>query len=131
MLKLYQKIFEEFREVKGRGRIAVFGSVVRGESRFDSDIDVAVITNDENFLSKVEEIADKILFKYRKVVSITRLSEKEFENSIEPIVKEIREGIMIHEGSWGKKISGEEIKSSEERLEAAELLSKIRKLLTQ
>ena len=99
MLKLYQKIFEEFREVKGRGRIVVFGSVVRGGSRFDSDIDVAVITNDENFLSKVEEVADKILFKYGKVVSIIRFSEKEFENSIEPIVKEIRRGIIIYGGS--------------------------------
>jgi predicted nucleotidyltransferase len=99
MLKLYQKIFEEFRKVKGNGKIIAFGSVVKGKSRFDSDIDIAVITSDKKFLSKVEEISDKILFKYGKVVSIIKFSEKEFETGKEPIIKEIKKGMIIYGGS--------------------------------
>jgi predicted nucleotidyltransferase len=99
MLKLYQRIFEEFRKVKGKGKIIVFGSVVKGKSKFDSDIDIAVITDDKKFLSKVEKLSDEILFKYGKVVSLIKFSEKEFETGKEPIIKEIKKGMIIYGGS--------------------------------
>lgn len=89
----------EFKSLRGKGRLVLFGSIVRGRSRFDSDIDIAAITDDKKFLIRAEKIADKILFKYGKVVSLIRFSEKEFESETEPIVKEIKKGVVIYGGS--------------------------------
>lgn len=99
MLKIYQNIFQEFKGLKGSGKLVLFGSIIRGRSRFDSDIDIAAISNDKKFLSGVERIADKVLFKYGKIVSIIKFSEKEFELNMEPIIKEIKKGVVIYGGS--------------------------------
>lgn len=98
MLKIYQNILQEFKSLKGNGKLVLFGSIVRGRSRFDSDIDIAAVTDDKEFLTKVERIADRILFKYGNVVSVIKFSEKEFESDREPIIKEIKRGIVIHGG---------------------------------
>ena len=99
MLKIYQNILQEFKNLKGNGKLVLFGSIVKGKSRFDSDIDIAAITDDKKFLVETERIADKILFKYGKVISIIKFSEAEFESNKESIIKEIKKGIVIYEGS--------------------------------
>ncbi|MEM3786571.1 MAG: nucleotidyltransferase domain-containing protein [Nitrososphaeria archaeon] len=91
---------EEFKNLKGSGKLILFGSVVENKSRFDSDIDIAVVSDDTDFLAKVEEIADEILFKYNKVVTLIKFSQREFESGLEPIIKEIKKrGITIYEGN--------------------------------
>ncbi|MEM0053855.1 MAG: nucleotidyltransferase domain-containing protein [Nitrososphaeria archaeon] len=100
MIRKYQKMVEEFKNLKGSGKLILFGSVVENKSRFDSDIDIAVVSDDTDFLAKVEEIADEILFKYNKVVTLIKFSQREFESGLEPIIKEIKKrGITIYEGN--------------------------------
>ena len=99
MFKVYEDILEEFEGVKGKGRLILFGSVAKGRSRFDSDIDIAIITDEKKFITRAERIADKILFKHGKVVSLIRFSNDEFNLNKEPIIKEIRKGVVIYGGS--------------------------------
>ncbi len=99
MIKKYIKILDEFRAISGDGKLILFGSVLKGNSRFDSDIDIAIISNDRDFISKVEEVADRILFKYGKVVSLVRFSKEEFKEKKEPIIREIEKGLVFYEGS--------------------------------
>lgn len=96
MLKIYKKIAEEFKTLNGNGKLILFGSVARGKSRFESDIDIAAITTDKKFLQSVKKVADRVLFKYGKVISIIKFTPEEFEKEYEPIIKEIKKGVVIY-----------------------------------
>ncbi len=60
------------------------------DSRVDSDIDIAIVTDKKEVREVAESIADEILFKFGKVVSIVYFSEKEFEEGKEPLIKVIK-----------------------------------------
>lgn len=96
-MRLYERIFKEFGKLKNKGKLILYGSVAEGKSRFDSDIDIAAISNNKKFFEEVENIADKILFKYGKVVSIIKFSFEEFNRNEEPIIKKIKKGKIIYE----------------------------------
>ncbi|MBU5537235.1 MAG: nucleotidyltransferase domain-containing protein [Candidatus Aenigmatarchaeota archaeon] len=46
MLKLYKKILGEFSSLGKNSKIILFGSIAKGNYRLDSDIDLAIITDD-------------------------------------------------------------------------------------
>ncbi len=95
---MFENVINEFRRAKGRGKIILFGSFGRGRPTFGSDIDIAVISDDERLIESSKRIADNILLDYGRVVSILRFGTKEFSRSREPIVKEIRKGRVLYEG---------------------------------
>ena len=95
---MFENILKEFRKIKGNGRIVLFGSLSRGKARFDSDIDIAVISDEKNFIKKAEDIADMILLDYGKVVSLVKFGEKEFLERKEPLIREIKKGRVLYEG---------------------------------
>jgi len=97
MLEKHRKILEKFKDLDAK--VIVFGSVARGDSRIDSDIDIAIVTDKKEVKEIAESLADDILFKFNKVVSITYFSEKEFEKEKDPLIKVIKkEGVVINDG---------------------------------
>ena len=95
---MFERILDEFRRMKGNGKIILFGSLNKGVAQFDSDIDIAVISDDKNFIKKSESLADNILFDYGKVVSLIKFRRAEFNKGKEPIIKEIKRGSVLYEG---------------------------------
>ncbi|MEM5797332.1 MAG: nucleotidyltransferase domain-containing protein [Candidatus Aenigmatarchaeota archaeon] len=101
MLKLYKKILGEFSSLGKNSKIILFGSIAKGNYRLDSDIDLAIITDDARIKKKSSEIADKILVKYGKVVSLKYFTPKEFSEKKKqknPFIMEILKGRVIYGG---------------------------------
>lgn len=96
---MFENILKEFEHVKGKGKIILFGSFTQGNPRFDSDIDIAVISDDKGFIRKVEGLANRILFEYGRVVSLVKFGRDEFSREKEPIIKEIKKGRVLYEGN--------------------------------
>jgi len=95
MLKFQREILKEFEPLKKKKiKIILFGSVAKGNYKLDSDIDLAIISDKEEIKKEAEEIADKILFKYGKVVSLKFLSKSEL-NKKTPFIKEVLKGKVI------------------------------------
>jgi predicted nucleotidyltransferase len=81
--------------------LILFGSYARGDFNEESDIDFALLLND-NEISAAKEIINTahliapINIKYNSVISILPISENRFQNSSLPIYQNIRrEGIQI------------------------------------
>ena len=98
MLKFHKKILKEFEPVGKKAKIILFGSLARGNYRLDSDIDLAIITKDKKLTKLASSIADKILAEYGKVVSLKFIEDKDFEEEGNPLVEEIKKGIVIYDG---------------------------------
>lgn len=92
MLRFHKEILDEFKRLKAK--VIVYGSVVRGDYRLDSDIDIAVVTEDEKVKKLAERIADEIYFKRGKLVTLKFLSEEDFKKS-SPLIEEIKSGKVI------------------------------------
>ena len=61
--------------------IILFGSVVRGEAREDSDIDILIVTKEEDFRLRhiLIGIASDILLETEENISVKALSKNDFE----------------------------------------------------
>jgi predicted nucleotidyltransferase len=98
MLKVHREILKEFKPLKAK--VILFGSVARGDYDYDSDIDIAIISK-RKIKERAEKIADKVLLKYGKVVSLKFFDEDEFYKKVEekdPFVMEILKGKVIYNG---------------------------------
>ena len=85
--KRYQKALDEFlrRVLEGYGdmieRIILFGSVARGEAREESDIDILIVTKEEDFRLRraLVGIAFDILLETGEDISVKALAKADFE----------------------------------------------------
>lgn len=99
MLKFHRNILKEFELVGKRAKVILFGSLVRGNYRLDSDIDLAIITDDKSLMKISSSIADRILVKYGKAVSLKFIKEEDFaKREKDPFIEEIRKGKVIYNG---------------------------------
>jgi len=99
MLKFHKDILKEFEPVGKRAKIILFGSVARGDYGLDSDIDLAIITDEEDLKKVSSSIADRILVKYGKVVSLKFVREEDFvKKKNDPFIEEVKKGKMIYHG---------------------------------
>jgi len=98
MLKYHKEILKEFEPVGKHAKIILFGSLAKGNYRLDSDIDLAIITEDKDLMELASSIADRILTKYGKLVSLKFISEKELNEGKTPFMNEIKRGVVIYEG---------------------------------
>lgn len=98
MLRFHKEIVKEFEPIGKKAKIILFGSVASGTYRFDSDIDLAIISDDKKIKQHAEKIADKVLVKYGKVVSLKFISPKSM-NTKDPFIKEILKGKVVYDGS--------------------------------
>lgn len=98
MLRFHLNILKEFEPVGKHAKITLFGSLVRGDYRLDSDIDLAIITRDKNLMKLSSSIADRILVEYGKLVSLKFIDEKNIDKMSSPLKEEIKRGIVIYNG---------------------------------
>ena len=104
MLKYYKDLLKDFKKIPGV--IIVYGSVATEKSRPDSDIDIAVFSDDEKAKTMAGEIADDILFRNGKVVSIFWLTLNNLKKRLnEPFIQDVLEGEVIHGRKLIKRIS--------------------------
>jgi len=64
-------------------RIVLFGSVARGDDNDDSDIDILIISNNQELIEDI--ISDEkfnILTKYKELISAHIISEKHYDDTI-------------------------------------------------
>lgn len=82
-------------------RIIVFGSQVKGLAREDSDIDIAIISEDfrnKTFFKRIKMTVDaevKTIEKFIVPLDIVTLTPEEFESSGSPIAGFARKGKVI------------------------------------
>ena len=98
MLKFHKDILKEFEPVGKRAKVILFGSVARGDYRLDSDIDLAIITDEEDLKKVSSSIADEMLVKYGKVVSLKFIKEEDFAKRNNPFMDEVHKGRVIYNG---------------------------------
>lgn len=98
MLKFHLDILKEFEPVGRQAKVILFGSLARGDYRLDSDIDLAIITRDKRLIKLSSSIADRILIKYGKLVSLKFIGKKDFEKGKTQLKDEIIRGITIYDG---------------------------------
>jgi len=104
MLEYYENLLKNFKNVPGI--VIVYGSVAREQSRPDSDIDVAVFSYDKQAKIMADKIADNILFKTGKVVSIFWYNINDFKSRInEPFFQDVLKGEVLNGRKLLKRIS--------------------------
>ncbi len=98
MLQIYKNLLKDSKKVPGA--VILYGSVSKKRSRPDSDIDIAVFSHDKKAKIIADKIADEILFKKGKVVSILWLDFEDLKKRIhEPLIQDVLRGKILH----GKK----------------------------
>ena len=99
MLKFHREILKEFEPIGKRAKVILFGSVARGDYRLDSDIDLAIITDEEDLKKISSSIADRILMKYGRVVSLKFIREEDFaKGRKDSFIEKVRNGRVIYRG---------------------------------
>jgi len=98
LLKFHRDILKEFEPIGNHSKVILFGSLAKAKYRLDSDIDLAIITEDENLMKASSSIADRILVKYGKVVSLKFIGKEDFAKNKNPLIEEIRRGKVIYHG---------------------------------
>jgi len=98
MLKFHKELLKRFAPVGKHAKIILFGSLAKGSYRLDSDIDLAIVTEDKNLMKLASSIADDILAQYGKVVVLKFVRKEDLEKRKSPLIEEIRKGIVIYNG---------------------------------
>ncbi len=95
MLPYYKKILQQFNSIPGI--VIVYGSVATEHARPDSDIDLAIVSDDPTAKIQAEQIADAILLSHGRVVSIYFLSFPRLKKRIhEPFIQTILRGEILY-----------------------------------
>ena len=97
MMRIYKEMLGRFGKLEGRAKIILYGSVASGKSRPDSDVDLAVITDDKRARAEAGKIADGIFLDYGKAVLIAYFTPEEMKSkSYDPFVKEVGRGQVLY-----------------------------------
>lgn len=95
MLRYYRELLKDFKKVPGM--VIVYGSVASEKSRLDSDIDLAIVSENKKTRVIAEEIADQILFRDGRVVSILWLTPDDIkERSDDPFIQDVLGGEILY-----------------------------------
>ncbi len=104
MLQYYKNLLKDFKNIPGL--VIVYGSVAKNKSRPDSDIDIAIFSDNIKSKNMAEEIADKIYLNDKKVVSIFWMNFENLKNrSHEPFIKEVLAGEVINGRKFIRRFS--------------------------
>lgn len=85
IIAVLRKFKEEFGEKYGIEKLALFGSVARGEQKEDSDIDICIQLQTPDYFTRMEikEFLEQCLEVKVDVVSLTAIMRSLFRNHIE------------------------------------------------
>jgi len=100
MLKSHEEALKKFSGIGKKAKIVLFGSVARGDYRLDSDIDIALITDDMDTVKEARRIADDLLAQ-GKLISIKHFTKADFERRVrmkDSFVMEVLKGKVIYGG---------------------------------
>ncbi|MDH2906610.1 MAG: nucleotidyltransferase domain-containing protein [Candidatus Nitrosotalea sp.] len=76
MLELLKKYLDTTKIISA----AIFGSVVKGQEKMDSDIDLLVVSNDhEHAIKQISEVAEQIFLIFHGSISPVVFTKKEFK----------------------------------------------------
>ncbi len=75
-------IFDDLKKSFSKGMIILFGSYAKGNSKFDSDIDIYLETNDKKIKEKIKEINSKLNIKIGKFDTKSLLIKEIIKNHI-------------------------------------------------
>ncbi len=104
MISYYKNLLKDFKNIPGI--VIVYGSVAREQSRPDSDIDIAVFSYDKQAKTMADKIADEILFKTGKVVSVFWYNITDFKSRInEPFFQDVLKGEILNGRKLLKRVS--------------------------
>jgi len=87
---LVRKLTKKYNTIK---KVFLFGSMATGSARYDSDIDILIVTEDKfkqqkDILEETREINKKI----KNKINISFSTEKEFKTSKTPLLNEVKKG---------------------------------------
>jgi predicted nucleotidyltransferase len=114
----YQKTFSHLtkRLIEDLGdkveSIVLYGSVARNEAREDSDIDVLVVTRDDDrkLYDRISKIRTRIDLSNNTLTTLVQISRKELEQHMKlgsPFMESVvKEGIILYDSGFLKKIRG-------------------------
>lgn len=92
--------------------IVLYGSVARNEARKDSDIDILIVTrsNDRKLYNKISKIRTQTDLENNTLTTLVQMSRTEFKQHVKlspPFMENVlREGIIIYDRGFFKKIRG-------------------------
>ncbi|MBS3056922.1 MAG: nucleotidyltransferase domain-containing protein [Candidatus Aenigmarchaeota archaeon] len=106
MLQIHREILNEFRHINAG--VILYGSVATGSYDDESDIDLAIISNEKRIFREADKIADKILLNYGKVVMLVNIRPEELKMRQKwPFYENIiKNGVMISRGKRADKRTG-------------------------
>ena len=92
--------------------IVLYGSVARNEAREDSDIDVLVVTRDDDrkLYDRISKIRTRIDLSNNTLTTLVQISRNELEQHMKlgsPFMESVvKEGVILYDSGFLKKIRG-------------------------
>ena len=85
IIAILRNFKEEFGERYGIEKLGLFGSVVRGEQKEDSDIDICIKLQEPDYFTRmgIKEFLEKLFNAKVDVVSLTAIMRSLFRNHME------------------------------------------------
>lgn len=89
-VKFHKQILKQFEPAGKHAKIILFGSLVIGNYRLDSDIDLVIITKDKNLMKLDSTIADKILAEHGKLFIKSTINKRTTVKLVFPIMQKAK-----------------------------------------
>jgi len=118
MVIAYEKIITHLRErlVKELGdnidSIVLYGSVARNEAHKDSDIDILIVTrnDDRKLYDRISKIRTQIDLDNNTLTALVQMSRTELEQHVKlgsPFIENVlKEGVILYDSGFFEKICG-------------------------
>lgn len=118
MTSAYEKIIAQLRkrlveELQDKiESIVLYGSVARDEAHEDSDIDILVVTRDDDrkLYDRISKIRTRIDLDNNTLTALVHMSRNELERYIKlgsPFVENVlKEGVILYDSGFFKKVRG-------------------------
>lgn len=118
MTSAYEKIIAQLRkrlveELQDKiESIVLYGSIARDEAHEDSDIDILVVTRDDDrkLYDRISKIRTRIDLDNNTLTALVHMSRNELERYIKlgsPFVENVlKEGVILYDSGFFKKVRG-------------------------
>jgi predicted nucleotidyltransferase len=108
--QLWEKLVEELQNTIEC--IVLYGSVAKGEAHEDSDIDILVVTRDDDrkLYDRISKIRTMIDLENNTLTTLVYMSKDEIEQYVKlgsPFIENVlKEGIILYDNGFFKKVCG-------------------------
>jgi len=108
--QLRKKLIEEFKDKIDS--IILYGSVARDEAHEDSDIDILVVTRDDDrkLYDRISKIRTRIDLENNTLTTLVHMSRDELERYVKldsPFIENLlKDGMILYDNGFFKKVRG-------------------------